>query len=157
MIGGIHNSKAQSADRWRMYVPMLLMVLIGCHRGAAARVPLHGHVSFKGESIADGKISFIPQSREKKAGAPISGFIQQGEYSFEAKDGPTLGSYRVEIEGFHKTGRQIPDMFTPLAPGQPRGMIDEKQPFVPEKFNSNSTLTADVTAETKELNFELKP
>jgi hypothetical protein len=134
---------------------MLLAAWVGCQPGGPARMQLRGDVSYNGEAIADGTVSFIPH--DKDAGPPITGVIQNGAYAIPAEEGPTIGSYRVEIEGFRKTGKQIPDMITPLAPGQSRGVIDEKQPYIPTKFNLESTLTAEINAETKELDFNLNP
>lgn len=157
MIDGRQDLLVWLVKSLRSGFPLLLATLVGCQHESVKRMPLEGRVSFNGESIADGKIALIPHSREKNAGAPVSAFIQQGKFTFDAKSGPMLGSYRVEVEGYHKTGRQIPDLVTPLPPGQQRGTIDEKLPFVPPKYNSDSNLTAEVNADTKELNFDLKP
>lgn len=134
---------------------LLTSSIIGCGDKADQRISIHGNVTFKGEPIADGVVSLLPVG--SMPGPPISGLIQAGQYSISEAEGPTVGNYRVEIEGFRKTGRKIPDMASPLPARQQPGIIEEKMPYIPAKFNTASALTVDVTTETKELDFDLKP
>jgi hypothetical protein len=133
---------------------LCLWIVAGCRSEATRGVMLEGYVNFNGEPIADGTISLLPLG--DTPGPSVMGIIHNGKYAISQSDGPTVGSYRVEIEGFRKTGRQIPDMASPLRPGQQRGTMDEKRPYIPEKFNVSSVLTTKITTETKELNFDLQ-
>jgi hypothetical protein len=127
--------------------------LAGCGGGEPPGLAIHGDVKFQGQPIDEGVIALLPTS----GGPPISGRIQSGQYSIPNERGPAPGKYRVDIEGFRKTGKKIPDMVTPHAPGEQRGMIDERVPYVPAQFNSQSTLTVDVTPDNEKYDFELEP
>jgi hypothetical protein len=82
--------------------------------------------------------------------------IQAGKYNIPEAQAPPVGSYIVKIEGFRTTGRKVPDFATAVPAGQQPGMIEEKQPYVPAKYNSDSTLTAEITVETNQLDFDLE-
>jgi hypothetical protein len=111
-------------------------------------------VSYKGEAIEDGSISFLPTAGTfgPTIGAPITG----GSYRLAPEDGLFLGGYRVEIEAFRKTGRQVRDLVGPdrrLAAPPP---IEERRMFLPAKFNLDSTLAITVTPESSTFDFPLR-
>lgn len=49
------------------------------------------------------------------------------------------GAYRVQIEGYRKTGRKERNRTNPEAPS-----VDVLEQFIPESYNSRSTLTVRV-------------
>lgn len=136
---------------------MLLLTIVGglavggcdSHDGLS----VHGKVSFQGQAIEDGTVTFFPQGGEM--GRPVSTSIENGAYAMTAQHGLSARTYRVEIQGYRKTGRQIPDLASPLPPNQKRALIDEKVPFLPEIYNDKSQLTADVSADGQEIDFAL--
>lgn len=63
--------------------------------------------------------------------------------------GPTLGTSRVEICWPRKTGRKLPAL--PPAPA-----VDEIVEAIPERYNKESELKAEIKPGQNHLNFELK-
>ena len=125
------------------------LLLVGCG-GGSARLPIAGSVTFDDAPIEEGSITFLPLDTEKQftAGATITA----GNYAVPAAQGLAPGKYRVEIKASRKTGKKIvDDMRRP-----PDNMVDEIEQFVPAKFNTASTLVAEITAENnRSQNFEL--
>jgi hypothetical protein len=62
-----------------------------------------------------------------------------------------VGKNRVEIKGFRKTGRKMPD---PMAFGT-KTLTDEIIQIVPPEYNSQSTLTREIKAGSNTLDFDL--
>jgi hypothetical protein len=117
--------------------------ILGCGKAAAPAV--HGKVTLDGESVAMGSIQFFPQgnSRTKAAAA-----IEQGSYAIPATDKLQPGKYRVEINWLKPTGKKIPS-------ADPGITADEMREAVPAKFNTNSTLTAEIGSGDTEQDFSL--
>lgn len=152
-----------SANQFRQYLCRLSAALVlcvfaisplSCGGKGTQHIPLKGSVTYRGIPVLDGIISFFPAADPSKV---ISTEIRQGRYACGVEDGITVGDYRVEIEGFRKTGRRIPDLVTPREPGQPPATIDEKVSYIPTKYNSASRTNVMVTLDTTELNFQLTP
>jgi hypothetical protein len=116
--------------------------ITGCKAQRAASV--HGKVTLDGEPVALGNIVFLSTGSGPKAAAPI----EQGAYSIPAKDKLSPGSYRVEISWRKPTGRQV-------ASADPGIMIDETREAVPAKYNTDSTLTAEIGSGDVQKDFEL--
>jgi len=110
------------------------------------RFPLSGKITFDGQSVDAGNISFIPESGDQRVSG---GVITDGAYSVSEADGANAGPYRVEIHWHKKTGRQFRD-------GGLDMMIDERKEGLPEKFHSQSTLRVDVSAKNSNFDFDLK-
>jgi len=129
-----------------------LWLLAGCADESARGLAIHGDVKFQGRPVEDGVISLLPTS----GGPPVSALVKNGSYAIPPELGPPPGTFRVEIEGFRKTGRKIHDFVTAPAPGQTPNEIDQRTPFVPAKFNSQSTLTIDVANDNERHDFDLR-
>lgn len=124
---------------FRIFVASITMLaLVGCGKEApytgAKRFPVKGKVTFDGEPIDGGTISFIQQDEKSR---PAGGPIANGEYSVPEEQGPNAGSYRVEIRWLKPTGQKRKDEDT----GE---MIDVVKQVIPIKFNDQSILTAEV-------------
>lgn len=75
---------------------VLLAAAAGCGRqNAAARLPVFGRASGPGGEKFNGSITFLP-APGREAPAAI-GSIVQGEYRFDATNGPTAGAWDVVI------------------------------------------------------------
>lgn len=132
----------------RSIVPLAMAVVLsalsGCGYGPNDRVPVQGKVQFDGVPVEDGVISFIPgEAGRATAGGPIT----NGRYSIQAEKGPNPGKYRVEILVRKKTGRKVD------TPGDTGNKIDETVQLAPAKYNTNSTLTADIQAKANTIDF----
>ena len=147
-----NSTPPNSTGRLAVLVGLLLTATLGCGQDLN-RQSVQGSVKYNATAVEDGTISFIPQGAI--AGPPITAIIENGRYRIEKVAGPPVGVYRIEIEGFRKTGRQIPDLMTPLEPNQSRGMIEEKEPYIPPKHNRDSKLTVEVTTDKTDYDFDL--
>ncbi|MEZ6131025.1 MAG: hypothetical protein R3C59_20330 [Planctomycetaceae bacterium] len=103
----------------------------------ATRYAVTGNVTFDGEPINGGMISFIPENDKLN---PSGGPIENGAYSIPAEKGPNEGTYRVAIYWHKPTGEQIKDSDT----GE---MIDAVKQVVPARFNDGTELQATITAD----------
>jgi hypothetical protein len=113
-------------------------------------VPVTGTISYNGEPVDNGTVSFIAGDATGGEAFGSGGDIVNGKYSIAAERGPKPGKYRVEIYWNKKTGRMVP------APGDPGVQMPETQQILPPRFNRQSELTADITAGRNTRNFDLK-
>jgi hypothetical protein len=107
----------------------------GCNSPATDKVPVSGTVTFSGQPVPTGDIVFIAADG---ATASDSGRITDGKFNFQTKP----GKKRVEINAT-RAGKVDPVM----GPSQ--------EPYIPAKYNSQSTLTVEVVRD-KENNFPLE-
>lgn len=141
--------------RWGGWVglttTLLLLMAVGCGDSGPPRATVQGRVTFDGVPIESGSIAFIPAQGTK--GPSVGGSIRGGSYHLPSKDGPVVGPHRVEIRATRKTGRQVQ---AGSEAANPSATIDEIEMFIPLKYNSESTLTADVQSGTNTFDFELR-
>jgi hypothetical protein len=76
-----------------------LFLTLGCgdDTGLPQRYPVYGTVTYKGEPVAKGQITFLPK---KPDGRAANGFIQDGRYTLTTAtdgDGALPGEYGVQI------------------------------------------------------------
>ena len=119
--------------------------IMGC--GSTDRVPVEGLVTFDGQPIPKGTISFRPaeNTHSPSAGAEII----DGKYFIPAENAPDPGRFRVEITAMRETGRSLND---PVF-----GPTDVEEQYLPPRYNTHTELTADISNETSDaLNFNLK-
>lgn len=95
-----------------------------------------GTVSYKGELVPDGSISFVPDNPKL---TPQGASIQNGKYTAEVRK----GTMTVRITG------SKPDPKQKMLDGSPFWTD-----FVPEKYGAQSTLTVEITGNQTE-NFDL--
>ena len=109
------------------------------------RAGVEGKVTYGGEPIEVGTITFIPKAKDAiKSG----GLIENGAYSVDAKVGPAPGPHRVEIRWAKATGKKSRNEF-----GEE---VSNRQEGLPEKYHANSTLTADIKPGKNEIDFPLE-
>jgi hypothetical protein len=105
-----------------------------------------GKITSGGEPIPNGAITFYA----KDGNAPVGGgTIKDGTYTAFVPP----GDKKVTVTGFKITGQAPMD---PTMPGSE--MIDQREDLVAAIYGAESTtpLTASITGETKDLNFELE-
>ena len=126
--------------------PSLLLTAIllaaGCGDGRDARYPTGGTVTVDGEPLKFGSVTFMPIQGTTKARPGGGSLSSDGTYqisSFTPNDGLLKGKYKVSITGT-----------------EPMGETGQRW-HAPQKYSSleNSGLTAEITEENKELNFDL--
>ena len=106
----------------------VLFSVTGCAKGPRVHT-VRGTVSLDGAAVSEGDITFIPAD---PALGPTQGKIKDGRFEFLAVEGQN----RVEISA------------SKVRPGGARGAGGEPVPeeYIPERYNTASTLTADVGA-----------
>lgn len=122
--------------------------LNGCGDSGPSRHEIKGKVTFKGEPIKAGTITFIPDVAGQMAsagGAPIT----NGEYSIPKVAGLPEGKYKVSIS--------MPDPKNAPKMEETPGESVPTKDLIPAKYNSDTELRAEVTSSgTNEFNFDLK-
>jgi hypothetical protein len=114
-----------------------LVSLLGCSRTETVKVS--GNVTWEGAPIPNGDIMFVATDPHVAAAA---GKIEDGAFTFRCKP----GTKRVEIRSYRLTGKKT-------SQGLPAGEM-----FIPERYNFESELSADVTLDGKnKFDFALKP
>jgi hypothetical protein len=113
-----------------------VLVAPGCRKKELFEVT--GKVTFNGEAVSNGEIQLLPTDR---SGPPAAGRIENGQYRLKSK----AGEKRVSIRAARRTGQAVPGAL---------GAAFED--YIPEQFNSASTLTAEVQPnDENHLDFEL--
>ena len=113
----------------------IVLLLIGCGQ-QGDRQRLEGTVTLDGAPLAEGQITFLPQSGTK--GPTAGGQITEGYFSIPHEGGTFTGTFQVKITATRKTGRTILN-----ALGEE---TDEIEHIVPPRYNRQSELTREVTA-----------
>lgn len=125
------RSKQLSALRTSWWVVVAVLSISGCGGDGLTRVVVVGTVMLKDQPVEDGQIRFIPDGGTV---GPLSmSPIRQGQYRCDVKGGVPIGNHRVEILVWD------PNVPPPSGPGG-----DPRPQWAPEKYNKQSTLTAEV-------------
>ena len=125
---------------------LLLTAAMGCTDDAGGRIGFEGRVTVDGNPLEKGSISFRPM--KGTSGPTAGGSIIDGKFAIEPKDSLFPGSYRVEIRASRKTGKKVKDHTFGT-------MVDHWEQYLPEKYNRQSTLTAEVNPGMEMLEFSL--
>ena len=91
---------------------LLLVIILGCTPAGPPRFGLQGKVTFKGEPVPAGSVSFTPKGANEKP--PATGPIQKGQYKVPASEGVGSGKYTVRI--FAYDGQKRPGKEGDLTP-----------------------------------------
>lgn len=128
------------------------MLCLGCGSGALPfeLVPVKGTVSYKGKPLVKGLVRFIPDTQSadgQVAGKMAFANIKDGSYSIPADRGATVGKNRIEILSYRATGKttQVEN-----------STIEVEVQFIPEKYNTNSTLSEMVKRGENVIDFKLE-
>jgi predicted small lipoprotein YifL len=111
------------------------------------RFPLSDKVTYDGDVVDHGAISFIPITGDKQR--PSGGVIKDGVYSVPEPKGANAGKYRVEIHWLKLTGKQVKAQDS-------EDILDERAEVLPAKFHKDSQLTAEVGPNQTTFDFDLK-
>lgn len=115
----------------------LFAVAVGCSSGPKTH-EVSGTVKYDGQDVADGEIIFAP---ENPALGPDAGRIKDGKYTAIVKE----GKHKVRITAT----RAVPGKKGPMG----EDWIDQ---FVPEKYNTQTTLAAEVGSGKTRHDFDMK-
>ena len=116
-------------------------MIFGCGSSGLDTQPVSGKVTFDGQPIQEGRITFRGTGSDPRA---FSAEIKNGEYQMEA----AVGKVRVEVIA----SRPVPGKFDESNPGE---KVPVGEMYIPAKYNSQSELTAEVTSGSNVLDFAL--
>jgi hypothetical protein len=124
----------------------LCIFAAGCSSGPA-KGEVHGKVTFKGQPVKDGIVTFL---NPKEGGAAEAAIGADGSYA--VRGGVAVGEYVVEI----KPLMEIKDTDPGKSPPAP---VEKPAPDIPKKYRMQGTtpLRAAVKTGPNELNFEMIP
>ena len=123
------------------------LMVVGCSKPADTRperAAVHGMVTFQGEALSRGSIQFFPTDGN---GFQAFGVIEEGKYSIPRESGPSVVNCVVRITAHKKTGRKIETE---------KGPEEETKQYLPENYNKNSELSANIQAGENSFDFNLK-
>jgi hypothetical protein len=111
----------------------ILILGTGCGSG---KVPVSGMVTLDGKPLPEGRLYFFDEK-----GLPTVDDFKEGRFAFQL----TPGTKRVEIRAF--------ELINPPPPAP----YDPKRNYLPARYNTNSTLRAEIPASgMTDLHFELQ-
>ena len=120
----------------------LVVGFIGCGPAGPRKYPVRGTVTFDGQPLEEGHIIFTP---EDPSLSPEAGDIVQGEYRLQAHG----GMQKVKVSA----SKEVPGTEGQGFRGLP--LIEE---YIPAKYNSATTLSAEVTPSgDNRFDFQLEP
>jgi len=136
-----------SVYEWIGLAFVWMLTSTGCGTGLVA---VEGNVTFDGQPVEKGTIVFEPADGK---GATTGGEINNGHYELSGDAGAPPGKKIVRITAVRKTGRKIPAG----PPEPPDKMVDELKRYIPDLYNTNSTLSCEiVTGQKNQHHFDLK-
>jgi len=119
-----------------------VLAAAGC--GGAGGVTAKGRVTLDNVPVKEGTIVFISSA----GGQKVPAVVKDGEYAVPADAALKPGSYRVEVTWARPTGKKIPS-------ADPGMTTDERKEAIPAKYNTQSTLTADLASGENTKDFTL--
>lgn len=137
---------------------VVVMGVVGCGESGPERIGMSGIVTYNGEPIEDGEISFQPV--EGTQAPPTSTTIVDGKYQLPEKWALVPGTYQVAVRSYrasYDNDAKLPGSTLDRPPAS--GGIEVKEQLLPDKFNAKSTIEK-VTVKSgqapAEKNFDLK-
>jgi hypothetical protein len=127
---------------------MLALALVFASLGGCSsdhRFGVEGRVTYAGEPIELGSITFLPEDEKSIKGG---GIIVKGQYKVEPSNGLNPGQHRVQIRWAKPTGKKYKNEFGEV--------LDVRQEGLPEKYHTKSSLTAVIKAGPNRINFDLE-
>lgn len=122
-----------------------LVGLAGCSNSSQA-VSVRGTVTLDGKPLPSGQIVFEPMEQNQQ-GQLRDTAIRDGVFELSAKQGLQPGiKFKVAIRAFKKTGKKYPA-------ANPEAAYDEQIQYLPEQYNTATTLTANISADDSKNDF----
>jgi len=135
----------KSSIHWLMLLAAALLPL-GCNNNNASVGSVSGTVSYDGQPLKSGEITFLPAQGRPGYGKVVDGQIQEVTTE-SAGDGAPVGTNRITITAREES----------TAVAQPGQMAAPGRSLIPERYGDaeKSGLTADIKAGTNELKLDL--
>lgn len=118
---------------------IISMLIVGCSGSSGPRVvPASGKISFKGEPLESGTITFSPV--DAKETVATSAQIVDGQYQTEKGQGVSAGTYKVVVNV-----QRIPaDLNETDKKNTKLGTTAAKELMIPEKYSNYKTTTLEL-------------
>jgi hypothetical protein len=147
MVQPIRTGNSMTVVRMALLLGVVsMLVSAGCRDKGPRLYSVSGNVSFNGKPIEMGEITFAPVGG---AGRPDSAVISNGNYQVKV----TEGSKIIKVSAVSTD----PELVGPPPPDMPPGGFNPPREYIPERFNEQSTLTAQVEAKNGQVfDFDLK-
>jgi len=145
-----------TARIWPLLVALAsLLVVGGCSGGGGmpSGESVSGTVTWQGKSLALGTISFVPAAGEDLSGSKVT--ITNGRYEFPNPPGLAPGSYKVRIHARSNSKKNAPVSEAPKGVPDFNPVDPLLQEQIPEKYNDETTLTAEVVKGSNTKDFDL--
>lgn len=126
------------------------LLLAGCGQRdytGPRRFPLAGTVTYDGQPVDWGSISFLPKAGGEQRVS--GGLIENGTYTVTEAQGANAGQHRVEIRWLKRTGKKYRDPDS----GE---MLDARKEALPPRFHEQSELSVEVAKQQTRFDFDLK-
>jgi hypothetical protein len=127
-----------------LLVTLSSFAMTGC--GDSSRAGVQGTVTLDGAPVDGGRIMFIPTDSK---GHNAYADIKEGKYEVAADKGPSLGTHKVEILWYKKTGKKV-------VGSDPPNLVEEKVQLIPEKYNTKSSVKEEIKPGMNTINYDLK-
>lgn len=123
--------------------------LAGCSSQQSGGCAVSGRVTLNGAPLPDGLVAFHPQTPAPGLRS-VSATVTNGEFSVPPAHLLMPGTYRVWVTAEKETGEKMPA-------GEGRtGFVAIKEQYIPPKYNAQTTLSAEITGDTDNLEFPLR-
>lgn len=122
----------------------LTVAMVGCGNSGLQRAPIRGKITVSGQPLASGRILFTPVAPAE--GPATSAVIVNGEYVIDRKEGPIVGTNRVEIEDSVAVDFALDDEAAYAQRAMTRSL---PRSVVPPQYNRQSQLTVDVKSDAE--------
>jgi hypothetical protein len=122
----------------------------------AERAAVSGTVTFDGQPISSGSVTFISQAPDQ---VRSTGYIVDGKYQIKEGQGPLLGTCRVEFSWRESNSQGSEEEGEDEVIDQDSGEVvnaryEEK---LPAKYTTDSEVTIEITAGENHHDFQLEP
>ena len=148
----MHVARGMATGPWLVGAGLVVAagLLAGCGDSADRRYAVSGTVTYKGQPIPNGLISFMPRGSDVSAGGSA---IVDGEYTIPSSTGLPAGEYDVVISVPTAVPAKRPG--DDEAPGE--GGERETGEALPARYNLTTELKAEVKAGDKnQFDFHLE-
>lgn len=129
---------------------LCVATLLSCGGGGESGFAVSGNVTFDGQPVTNGTIGFIPANQTGAKFRSVGADIVDGQYTIDAYEGPTQGSYEVMIYAERPSGRRI------QADEGSSETVDEMVQYIPEMYNAATTLKVEIDGDRQDLDFALE-
>jgi hypothetical protein len=131
----VRKERQQTVARLAAACGLLAVLVAGCGPGGPERAVVTGAATYKGETIADGMICFIPC--DGATGPSMVAAITGGNYKVETWGGLPVGNYRVEINAFRNPPRHTASKRTAMTEWESKS---PREQYLPAKYNAKTEL-----------------